>query len=95
MGNKPNFPNIRQETLAKRNDNLETYGKIFAQILQKSNTTPAKVEKIIDSNLTELVAMLNSGKTTSTELIAVFGSRAATIGRRMCIITEGNFEYAL
>jgi hypothetical protein len=39
--------------------------------------------------------MLNSGKTTSTELIAVFGSRAATIGRRMCIITEGNFEYAL
>ena len=39
--------------------------------------------------------MLNFGKTTSTELIAVFGTRAVTIGRRMCIITEGNFEYAL
>jgi hypothetical protein len=39
--------------------------------------------------------MLNTRKTTSTELIAVFGSRAVTIGKRMCIITEGNFEYAL
>ena len=42
-----------------------------------------------------LVTELNNGTVTSEQLIAIYGERAATYGRKTCIITEDYFEYAL
>ena len=46
-------------------------------------------------DLPDLVAQLNSGGTTSEQLLAIYGERACTIGIKNCIITEDYFEYAV
>lgn len=45
--------------------------------------------------MVELVRLLNKREVTSEQLVAVFGHRAATVGKDLCIITEQNFDFAL
>ena len=42
----------------------------------------------------EIVRLLNKREVTSEQLVAVFGHRAATVGKDLCIITEHNFDFA-
>lgn len=41
--------------------------------------------------MVELAKLLNTKKVTSEQLVAIYGLRAATIGKELCIITEENF----
>lgn len=43
----------------------------------------------------EIVRLLNKREVTSEQLVAVFGHKAATVGKDLCIITEENFDFAL
>ena len=50
---------------------------------------------MVHSDVPALVKMLNERKVTSKSLLAVFGLRAATLGKESCAITEDYFEYAI
>ena len=68
---------------------------MFEQVLREGGITPEGVETIAGLDLAGLVQRLNKGEVTSIQLVALFGLRAATIGKRLRCITEDNFEYAL
>ncbi len=95
MGNKPNFPAIRREVIAERDQRLEKFIPVFEQVLRDSGITAEKAEAIISRDLTALVHALNRKEVTSTQLVAIYGLRAATIGKRLHCITEDNFDFAL
>lgn len=95
MGNNQDFPQIRRDTLNKRLDQFLKFIPLFQQIIIESKLSPEQVEDITRMSMVRIVDCLNSGKITSELLIAIFGLRAATIGREYCIITEDNFNYAL
>ena len=52
------------------------------------------MSKIIQADVTELIDMLNKGKTTSVQLLLVFLHRCASIGIRLNAITEFNYTEA-
>ena len=56
---------------------------------------PKDVQRVVDSHVPEIVDQLNTHRVTSEQLVAIFGLRAATIGKDYCMITEDYFEYAL
>lgn len=55
---------------------------------------PKKIEAILNSPVTDLVRMLNTGQTSSYELTLIFAVRACTVGLENCWITEDNFDEA-
>jgi Asp-tRNA(Asn)/Glu-tRNA(Gln) amidotransferase A subunit family amidase len=95
MGNKPNFQAIRRYVISERDQRLERFIPVFQQILRDNDITPEKANLIISNDLTALVHSLNKREVTSTQLVAIYGLRAATIGKSLHCITEDNFEYAL
>lgn len=52
-------------------------------------------EKLLQSDATTLLELLQSNKVTSTQLTTLFIQRAASIGKDLEIITEINFEEAI
>lgn len=91
MGGKPSHADIRRTTIEKRNAQLEKFIPILKQIIEESGLTAEKVEQVISQDVPGLVNYLNNKVITSVQLVAIFGLRAATIGRRNCIITEDYF----
>ncbi len=86
---------MRKDTITQRDQSLQKYLPVFASILDENKVSAKKITNIINADVPTLVKLLNSGEVTSLELVAIFGQRAATIGKRLCCITEDNFEFAL
>jgi Asp-tRNA(Asn)/Glu-tRNA(Gln) amidotransferase A subunit family amidase len=95
MGNKTNYPQIREEAITRRNAQIDKHTPALQRILTDSRFTTSEQERITRLTLTALVSSLNKHEVTSLQLVAIFGLRAATIGKALCIITEDYFEYAL
>jgi hypothetical protein len=57
--------------------------------------SPEKVELVTRMSVEQIIQKLNNRELTSTQLIAIFGLRAATVGKALCVITEDYFEFAL
>lgn len=64
----------------------------FTPIIEISEEISALV---LNSTITELVQILNQGKTTSEEILRIFHNRAISIGAKLELIAESNFTEAL
>jgi fatty acid amide hydrolase len=61
----------------------------------KTGVSQGLIEHVLRADVVELVRMLNKREVSSEQLVAIYGQRAATVGRELCIITEDNFKFAL
>lgn len=87
MGNSTNFAEIRERTIRNRNERLDTFIPKFEEILKTFKLNAERVDHITRLDVAGLVQELNKQSITSEQLVAIYGLRAATIGRRNCIIT--------
>jgi hypothetical protein len=87
MGNSPNFEEIRTRTIFERNERLDKFLPIFRDIIANFKISPIRIDQLTRMDLPQLVQELNKGGVTSEQLVAIYGERAATIGRKNCIIT--------
>jgi hypothetical protein len=93
MGNLQNINNVRKNVKTKRDLQFEKYIPIFDSILEECN--PEGIDFIIRKDVAGLVSLLNKREVSSLQLVAIYGYRAATIGRSLSCITEECFEYAI
>jgi hypothetical protein len=87
MGNSPNFEEIRTRTIFERNERLDKFLPIFRDIISNFKISSIRIDQLTRMDLPQLVQELNKGGVTSEQLVAIYGERAATIGRKNCIIT--------
>lgn len=64
-------------------------------VLPNLTIPPTLLEEVLNSDVTSLIKMLESGKVTSEQLVTIFLQRSLSIGLDHKLITEVNFEEAL
>jgi len=74
----------------------EERDSIIKEELKHLPEIPEDIQKLIlDSTVTELMALLNDDRITSEQILVTYHRRAITIGRDLELITESNFTDAL
>lgn len=85
MGNKNIYAAEVDSALQRREQQISSHLPRLQQIA--ATLSPGQTQSLLKMDLPSLVRALNRREVTSQQLVAVFGSRAATLGKDMCIIT--------
>ncbi len=90
---------VLQETRAKKLDQRQQTIKkdleMLERIIEKEKITDEQIDRITRMPLEKIIDELNNHKITSKQLTAIYSRRTATIGLRLNLITEVNFEQAI
>lgn len=77
-------------------EKIEKRDKKIAQTLPDPKEVPADIKnKILESNVVELIARLNKREITSRQIVLTYSERAGTIGKDLGLIAETLFDEAI